>query len=163
MKTIVRKTVDVGISDMKIIHVPEMLISYALGSCVGICIIDKIAQIAGMVHILLPYNKNADKDIFKYADTGIPEMVRQMGRLGGLKTRMTAKIAGGAKMFDIKGSTTIGSIGDRNVEAAKETLKELKIKLIAEDVGKNYGRTIIFDSISGDLMIKSFGKEIKVI
>jgi chemotaxis protein CheD len=90
-------------------------------------------------------------------------MVRQMERLGGLKTRMTAKIAGGAKMFDIKGSTTIGSIGDRNVEAAKETLKELKIKLIAEDVGKNYGRTIIFDSISGDLMIKSFGKEIKVI
>jgi chemotaxis protein CheD len=164
MKTIVRKNVDVGISDMKIVHVPELLISYALGSCVGICIIDKGAQIAGMVHVLLPHNKNNDKtDVFKYADTGIPEMVKQMEKLGGMKARMTAKIAGGAKMFDIKGSTSIGSIGDRNVEATKETLKEMRIKLISEDVGKNYGRTIIFDSDSGDLMIKSFGKEMKII
>ena len=90
-------------------------------------------------------------------------MIRQMERLGGLKSRMIAKIAGGAKMFDIKGSSTIGSIGERNIGAVKETLQKLKIRLIAEDVGKNYGRTIIFDSDSGDLTIKSFGKELKVI
>ena len=107
-----RTIVTVGISDMKIVKKHEILISYALGSCVGICIIDCVAQIAGMAHIMLSYNKNGDKkEVFKYADTGITEMVRQMEKLGGMKSRMTAKIAGGAKMFDIKGSSTIGSIG----------------------------------------------------
>lgn len=156
--------VTVGISDMKIVNVPETLISYALGSCVGICIIDKEAKIAGMAHIMLSYNKNDDKtDVFKYADTGIVEMVSQMEKLGCIKTRMIAKIAGGAKMFDIKGSTSIGNIGERNIAATKEILQKLRIRLIAEDVGKNYGRTIIFDSSNGDLTIRSFGKELKVI
>lgn len=158
------KEVNVGISDMKIVNVPEGLISYALGSCVGICIIDKTAQIAGMTHIMLPYNNNADKtNIFKYADTGISEMIKQMEYLGGLRSRMIAKIAGGAKMFEIKGSSIVGNIGERNIAATKETLQKLRIKLFAEDVGENYGRTIIFDSITGSLTIKSFGKNLKVI
>jgi chemotaxis protein CheD len=156
--------VNVGISDMKIVKVPEGLISYALGSCIGICIIDKAAHIAGMAHIMLPYNNNKDmNNVFKYADTGIAEMVKQMECLGALKSRMIAKIAGGARMFEIKGSSTIGNIGERNTEATKETLQKLKIKLFAEDVGENYGRTIIFDSVTGNLTIKSFSKSLKVI
>lgn len=156
--------VNVGISDMKIVNNPEGLISYALGSCVGICIVDKAAQIAGMVHIMLPYNNNADKaNVFKYADTGIAEMIKQMEYLGGLRTRMIAKIAGGAKMFDIKGNSSIGSIGERNIAATKETLQKLKVKLFAEDVGENYGRTIIFDSVTGNLTIKSFSRGLKII
>ncbi len=156
--------VNVGISDMKIVNVPEGLISYALGSCVGICVVDKTAQIAGMVHIMLPYNNNADKtNVFKYADTGIPEMIKQMEHLGGIRTRMIAKIAGGARMFEIKGNSAIGNIGERNIEAARETLQKLRIRLFSEDVGENYGRTIIFDSATGNLTIKSFGKNLKVI
>jgi chemotaxis protein CheD len=156
--------INVGISDMKIANAPEGLISYALGSCVGICIIDKATQIAGMAHIMLPYSNNNDKaSIFKYADTGIAEMIRQMENLGCLRTRMIAKIAGGAKMFDIKGSSAIGSIGDRNIAATKETLQKMKVRLLSEDVGENYGRTIIFDSSTGNLTIKSFGKNLKVI
>lgn len=156
--------VNVGISDMKIVSAPEGLISYALGSCVGICIIDKAIQIAGMAHIMLPYSNTGDKsNIFKYADTGISEMIRQMEGLGCLRTRMVAKIAGGAKMFDIKGNSTIGSIGDRNIAATKETLQKMKVKLLSEDVGENYGRTIIFDSNTGNLTIKSFGKNLKII
>lgn len=156
--------INVGISDMKLANSPIGLISYALGSCVGICIIDKTTQIAGMAHIMLPYNNNNEKaNLFKYADTGISEMVRQMEKLGCLRSRMIAKIAGGAKMFDIKGNTAIGSIGERNIAATKETLQSLKIKLYAEDVGLNYGRTIIFDSNTGNLTIKSFGKNLKII
>ena len=156
--------VNVGISDMKIVNSPEGLISYALGSCVGICITDKVLKIAGMAHVMLPYNKNEDKiNTFKYADTAIAEMVRKMEIMGCMRSRMVAKIAGGARMFEIKGNSTIGNIGDRNVQATKETLQQLKIRLIAEDVGLNYGRTIVFDSNTGDLTIKSFAKNIKVI
>lgn len=156
--------INVGISDMKIAHSPKGLISYALGSCVGICILDKAKQIAGMVHIMLPYNNTENKiNTFKYADTGIQEMVRQMEAMGCLRGRMTAKIAGGAKMFEINGNSTIGNIGERNVAATKEALVKLNIKLIAQDVGENYGRTIIFNSNSGELTIKSFAKSLKVI
>lgn len=156
--------VNVGISDMKIASSPEGLISYALGSCVGVCVIDKTAQIAGMVHIMLPYNNNGDKkNVFKYADTGISEMIRQMEQKGCLKNRMVAKIAGGAKMFEINGNSAIGNIGERNVAAVKETLQRLRVRLHAEDVGANYGRTIIFDSTTGELTVKSFAKNIKVI
>jgi chemotaxis protein CheD len=66
-------------------------------------------------------------------------------------------------MFEIKGSSTIGNIGERNIAAARETLQSLRIKLFAEDVGENYGRTIIFDSNTGRLTIKSFGKNLKII
>lgn len=156
--------VNVGISDMKIVNSPEGLISYALGSCVGVCITDKVLKIAGMAHVMLPYNKNEDKvNTFKYADTAIAEMVRKMEIMGCMRSRMVAKIAGGARMFEIKGNSTIGNIGDRNVQATKETLQQLKVRLIAEDVGLNYGRTIVFDSNTGDLTIKSFAKNIKVI
>lgn len=156
--------VNVGISDMKIINAPNVLISYALGSCVGICIIDKATQIAGMAHIMLPYNNNNDKlNLLKYADTGISEMIIQMEKLGCLRSRMIAKIAGGAKMFEIKGNSSIGNIGERNIAATKETLQKLKVRLFSEDVGENYGRTIIFDSTTGNLTIKSFGKNLKII
>jgi len=157
--------INVGISDMKIASSPKGLISYALGSCVGICIIDKAKRVAGMAHVMLPINKNANdkENIFKYADTGIVEMVKQMESMGCMRSRMIAKIAGGARMFEIKGNSTIGNIGERNVIATKEVLIKLNIKLLAQDVGENYGRTITFDSDTGNLTIKSFAKNIKVI
>ena len=156
--------VNVGIADMKIACSPKGLISYALGSCIGICIIDKTKQIAGMAHIMLPNNNTKDKsNTFKYADTGIVEMVKQMEEMGCLRSRMIAKIAGGARMFEIKGNSSIGNIGERNITATKEILNKLNIKLLAQDIGENYGRTIIFNSSNGDLTIKSFAKNIKII
>lgn len=156
---------NVGIADMKIAYSPKGLISYALGSCVGICIIDKVKKVAGMVHVMLPINNNSQdkKNTYKYADTGIEEMVKQMESMGCMRGRMTAKIAGGAKMFEIKGNSSIGNIGQRNVVATKEVLNKLNIKLISQDVGENYGRTIVFDSDTGNLTIKSFAKNIKII
>ena len=156
--------ISVGISDMKIASSPKGLISYALGSCVGICIIDKAKKIAGMAHIMLPNNNAVDKtNVFKYADTGIVEMVKQMESMGCMRARMTAKIAGGARMFEIKGNSSIGNIGERNITATKEILNKLNIKLLSQDVGENFGRTIIFDSDTGNLTIKSFARNIKVI
>lgn len=162
-----KNTVNVGISDMKIVSSPDIVATYALGSCVGICIIDKISQIGGMVHIMLPQNPNPtdEKSVFKYADTGIEEMIKQLERKGCLRMRMTAKIAGGAKMFEMSDdkNSSIGNIGERNVIAVKKVLQNLKIRLISEDTGLNYGRTIFFDSSNGELLVKSFAKGNKVI
>lgn len=73
------------------------------------------------------------------------------------------KIAGGAKMFEMSGNSTIGNVGDRNTDMARHVLAELKIPLKAQDTGLNYGRTVILDCETGDYIIKAVGKEQKVI
>ena len=83
------KTYVVGIADMKICRSPGVLVTYALGSCIGVCVYDPVIRLAGMVHIMLPnmYENNKD-NIFKYADTGIPETIRKREVLGGVRSRM---------------------------------------------------------------------------
>ena len=92
-------------------------------------------------------------------------MVKQMERNGCLRLWMTAKIAGGAKMFEVSDdkNSSIGNIGERNVIAVKKVLQDMKIRLVAEDTGLNYGRTVFFDSSNGELLVKSFAKGNKVI
>jgi chemotaxis protein CheD len=86
-----------------------------------------------------------------------------MQKLGANKARMTAKIAGGAQMFNFPGSSNIMRIGERNVEATKQKLAQLGIRIIAEDTGSNYGRTIEFFPETGELLIKSVGKDRKIL
>lgn len=85
-----------------------------------------------------------------------------MENLGSQKKDMVAKLAGGAQMFEVTRSEFM-NIGKRNVEAAKKILDELKIPIVAEDTGGNYGRTIIFYSEDGRLEIKTIGKGTKTI
>ena len=66
-------------------------------------------------------------------------------------------------MFEVSGLSSVGNVGDRNAEQAKAMLKELKIPLVAEDTGLNYGRTVILDCETGDFIIKAVGKPIKTI
>ncbi|WP_447581678.1 chemotaxis protein CheD [Anaerotignum faecicola] len=153
------KTYVVGIADMKICRSPGVLVTYALGSCIGVCVYDPVIRLAGMVHIMLPnmYENNKD-NIFKYADTGIPETIRKMEAFGGVRSRMVCKIAGGAKMFELKGNGTLGNIGARNAESVKAVLMKERVRIVKEDLGSNYARTMYFDSSNGEATIKSYGK-----
>lgn len=143
----------IGISDFKIAKPPDLLITYALGSCVGTCLYDSALRLAGLSHILLPEAaicKN-DTNVMKYADTAIVELVRVMERAGASRYRMTAKIAGGAKMFASAGT----SMGERNVIAVKAELQKLSIRIIGQDTGSNYGRTVEFHPDDGSVLVKS--------
>ena len=99
----------------------------------------------------------------KFADTGIEELIRKVTAAGASKARLVAKIAGGARMFEVSGLSEVGNIGAKNAEASKKKLKELGIRIVAEDTGLNYGRTVVLDCNTGDFMIKSVGKENKII
>lgn len=145
----------VGISDYKTAKEPDKLITYALGSCVGTCLFDGINSIAGLSHILLPDSSisKTDKNIMKYADTAIEALVREIERFGIRRSLLKAKIAGGANMFATQSSGM--NIGERNVAAVKEQLKRLGIRIVAEDTGKNYGRTVEFDPKTGAMTVKS--------
>lgn len=155
--------VTVGISDLKVVKNPDSLVTYALGSCVGICLFDSVAKVAGMSHIMLPSinDSSQDKNVMKFADSAAVELVKQMERQGALKSRLVAKIAGGAQMFkiaDANPTSNFGSIGRRNVEAVKKILATLNIRIIAEDTGADYGRTIYFHATDGSLIVKSLTK-----
>lgn len=153
----------VGISDMKIVKNPDSLISYALGSCVGICLYDPVMKIAGMAHILLPDSKTFPNDgnIFKFADTSLEYMIKKMIESGSTKSRIIAKIAGGAQLFAHESKNESMRIGDRNVKSVKQKLNELKVRLVAEDTGLNYGRTVELFSEDGVVKISSALKGVK--
>ena len=99
----------------------------------------------------------------KFADTGIEELIKRVTASGASKARLKAKIAGGAKMFEVSGLSDVGNIGARNAEASKAKLRELGIPLIAEDTGLNYGRTVELHCETGEFYIKSVGKPLKII
>lgn len=149
----------VGIADMKMASKEGMLITYALGSCVGICLYDPQIKLAALIHIMLPLNMEAGrKSPMKYADTGIRETIKEMERRGGAKSRIVAKIAGGAKMFDMGMSGGVGNIGQRNGESVKAVLAREGIRLLKADVGGTWARTLLFDAASGQGCIRSYGR-----
>lgn len=155
--------IKVGMADLKTCVSPNGVTTLGLGSCVGIAIRDPQTKIGGLAHIMLPDStamRNSQLNIAKFADTGIVELVRQMERLGAVRKRMVAKIAGGATMFPFQGqgNVNVGQVGDRNVEATKAKLRELNIPIIAQDTGANYGRTVIFYPETGDYHIRAVGR-----
>ncbi|KEQ27526.1 chemotaxis protein CheD [Paenibacillus tyrfis] len=156
--------IKVGMADLNVAHLTGVLKTTGLGSCVGVTLFDAKAKVAGMAHVMLPTSDIAREgklNIAKYADTAIPEMIRQMEDLGAQVKHMVAKMAGGAQMFSFGSQSDTMRIGPRNVESCKEMLGRFKIPIIAEDTGGNYGRTIEFDCESGMLMIRSVQHGVK--
>lgn len=154
----------VGMADLKVVRSPDKLITVGLGSCIGICLIDKVAKVGGMAHIMLPSSQLArsKQNRAKFADTAIDDLIAEMEKLGASRKRLTAKIAGGAQMFNI-GNSDIMKIGERNARAVVEVLSQKSIRMLAQDTGGNYGRTIVFDSVSGELLIRTIGQGERII
>ena len=155
---------NVGISDWKIAKPPDVLVTFALGSCVGICLYDPRTKISGMSHIMLPDSKTSNEanlNRMKFADTAISDMLNKMAMMGAARSAITAKIAGGALMFN----TTCDrfNIGERNVVAVKKALADLRIPIVAHDTGLNYGRTVYFYPEDGKVEVKSASKGVRVL
>ena len=149
----------VGIADMKMRQYEGELITYALGSCIGLCFYDPMIKLAALLHVMLPLNmETGRKNPLKYADTGIRETLRQMEGKGARRGRIVVKIAGGAKMFDVPGGGSLGNIGQRNIESVHLNLKKEGIRLLKEDVGGSAARTLWFDAATGIGYIRSYGK-----
>lgn len=158
-------TIKVGIGDLNVARNGDILVTYALGSCVGICIFDSVRKIAGMSHIMLPDSTGFNPtgaQIYKFADLAIPALIEKMEAVGSKKICMKAKIAGGAKMFANVNNSALANIGERNVAAVKEALMKQHIPIVVEDTGANYGRTQYFTSVDGTMTIKSVNRGEKV-
>ncbi len=157
--------IKVGMADLNICKSPDGITTLGLGSCVGIAVRDPQTGVGGLAHIMLPDSTQIqnNSNIPKFADTGIEDLVKKVVAAGASRSRLVAKIAGGAQMFSFTSSSSLGRVGDRNVEAVKKKLNELRIPILAEDTGKNYGRTVIFYPENGNFVIRAVGQPEKVI
>ena len=150
----------VGVADMKISNDPnDSIITYSLGSCIGVVIYDPVAKAGGILHYMLPDStidrQKAQAKPFMFADTGIPMLFRQTYTYGGKKQRMKIVIAGGAEILDQKG---FFNIGKRNYTALKKMFFRNNVIINHQDVGGNVNRTVRLEINSGDVYMKTSGQ-----
>lgn len=155
-----RKQLIVGMGDMLTSNDSSAsLVTYSLGSCVGVAIYDPIAKVGGLLHAMLPDSTinldRASKRPFMFVDTGLPAMFHAVYALGGLKHRLIVKLVGGAEFLDEK---KIFRIGQRNVEATKAMLDRNGVTLAVSETGGHESRTVRLDLSNGTLTLDIPGK-----
>ena len=138
-----------------------VLVCYGLGSCIGLALFDRTAGVGALAHVVLPdsrLGRGQDAQPGKFADTAVPAAVSQLLKLGAVRSRLTARMAGGARMLNVVGSGTRLDIGARNVEAVRAALAGEAIPLVAEDTGGTYGRTLQLFIDNGRLLVSTVGR-----
>ena len=157
--------IKVGMADLNVCVAPDGITTLGLGSCVGVAVRDPVTKIGGLAPVMLPDSteiKN-NTNIPKFADTGTEELIKRIVAKGANRSRLVAKIAGGAQMFAFNSNNATMKVGERNVMAVLKKLKELNIPVLARDTGENYGRTVIFYPETGNFVIRAVGKPEKTI
>lgn len=154
----------VSVSDMTISDNPQdVLVTYSLGSCVGLSLYDPEACVGGMLHCMLPLSK-IDRDKAKlnpamFADTGVPSLLQAVFDLGAQRKRLIAKVAGCAQLLDEK---KLFKIGERNYAVLRKILWKNDILIAAEDVGGNTPRTMYLHMATGKTILKIRGREVEL-
>jgi len=141
----------VGIAEYKVSRNPRILVTYALGSCIAVILHDPYRKIGAMVHAMLPEPKTPRIDNpIKYVSTSIPIILRELKRYGCNLKVLESAIIGGAHILKLPKSINIGS---KNVEIARKILKEYNIRIVEEDVGGNYSRTVFYELATGKIYV----------
>ena len=157
------KSILVGMADLNICKSPDTITTLGLGSCVGIALRDPVTKIGGLAHIMLPDSKEITSvtHVPKFADTGIEELVKKVTEAGAVRSRLVAKIAGGAQMFG--SASGMFNIGERNVEAAEHVLGAYDIPVIGRDVGGSCARTLYLHTDTGIAEVKTAMRQIRTL
>jgi chemotaxis protein CheD len=147
----------VGVSDMKVSNDPNrVLVTYSLGSCIGIAVFDPVAGAGGLLHYMLPESSldsaKAAVNPFMFADTGIPRLFKSVYELGGMKRRMRVIMVGGSKVLDQNG---FFNIGKRNEMAARKLFHRNNVVIDFADTGGSGNRTIRLAVRDGKCWLKA--------
>ncbi|MBR1740778.1 MAG: chemotaxis protein CheD [Lachnospiraceae bacterium] len=164
LQQLMKSEVVVGIADMKIVQGGDQtLATYALGSCVGVCIYDEVLKLGGLLHAMLSNAGEEHDNPYRYVDTGLAAMIQSLRVKGASPARMKAKLVGGAKMFGYNVTMDGDDIGSRNVRQVRTVLRQYKIPLITEETGGEMGRTIRFSLENGLVTVLRADKTQKII
>jgi len=146
----------VGVGDMKLGRKGDIIITHALGSCLGLVVYDPVSMVGGMLHAMLPLSKiNVDKakaNPYMFVDTGVPALFREVYSIGGEKQRLMVKATGCGETL---GKNEMFKIGERNHTILKKLLWKNNLLLDAEDVGGSSSRTLEFHLDTGQLFVRS--------
>lgn len=155
----------VGVADMKVSNNPaDAVVTYSLGSCIGLVIYDPVVRAGGILHYMLPESgidkEKAAKKPYMFADTGIPRLFKAAYALGAKKPRIKIFVAGGAEILDQNG---FFNIGKRNYLALKKMFFKNKVMIDKQEVGGNINRTVRIEIATGDIFMKTSGsKEVRI-
>jgi chemotaxis protein CheD len=138
----------------------DVLVTYSLGSCVGLALYDPVAKIGGLVHCMLPLSSidpaKAKNNPCMFTDTGVPTLIQEMLNVGAVKNRLIAKVAGAASLLDEKGTF---KIGERNYIVLRKVLWKNNILIAADETGGTIPRTVFLYMDTGRTTVKSRGEE----
>lgn len=149
----------VGVADMKVSNrQTESIITYSLGSCIGLVIYDPVVSVGGILHYMLPEScldkEKAAARPYMFADSGIPRLFKAAYNLGAVKQRMNVYVAGGAEILD---QTGFFNIGKRNYMALKKIFFKNNIVISHQDVGGTRNRTVRIEIATGNIYVKTSG------
>ncbi len=132
-----------------------------LGSCVALVVHDPVTIMGGIAHVMLPSHTLARDQArpAKFADTAMPFLVEELMRLGAQRAQLSARLIGGAQMFELKGMGGAIHMGERNVLACRTALRDVGVALGAEDVGGGRGRSMLYDVEKGTVAVQILGGE----
>lgn len=154
------KQLIVGVADMKVSDDPGAeIVTYSLGSCLGVAIYDPLKKVGGILHLMLPDSainvSRASKQPDMFVDTGVPRLFHAAYALGAEKRRLVVKVAGGAQFLD---DQRIFNIGQRNIEALQKILSANGVNVAAHDVAGIASRTVRMELATGRVTIQSPSK-----
>jgi chemotaxis protein CheD len=130
-----------------------------LGSCVAIVLYDEASQVGGLAHVLLPDRSFSKRDrCWLFVTEAVPALLNELEEAGAVHSRLTARLVGGAAMFQDLALQDRPNIGRRNISAARKALARAGIPIVAEDVGGGFGRSIDFDLSNGRVVVFTQGK-----
>jgi chemotaxis protein CheD len=155
-------TIVVDIADMGVSNDPNAtLVTYSLGSCIGVVLHDPVAHVGGMLHYMLPDSQlspeKARANPTMFCDTGVPKLFRAAYELGAVKNRLVVKVAGGSQLLDDNGTFNIGK---RNYLALRKIFWKNGVMIKAEHVGGSISRTMKLEVGTGLLTVKSRNQEV---
>lgn len=156
--------ITVNISDAKVSANPgDTIVTYSLGSCIGVALYDPVLPIAGLLHFQLPTStmdtERAKRQPLMFADSGLDALIREMESRGASKRRLKVKIAGGAKMFE---DNSTFDIGKRNHTAIRKALWQHGLFVDAEEVGGSVPRTVYVNVSDGKVTLKRSGSSVEL-
>lgn len=152
----------VGVAELRVASNSSVLASFGLGSCVAVAMYDPLKKVGGLAHVMLPESHGRGSTTpGKFADVAVKQLAEELVSKGARQVGLRCKIVGGAQMFEMPAKRGTaddrkpGHIGARNVEAVRCELEKLRIPLVSEDTGGNYGRTVKFNTSTGELEVSS--------
>lgn len=155
------EAIPVGLGELKTSRQGQVLVCYGLGSCIGLALHDPVVQVGVMVHVVLPdsaLGRGQDAPPGKFADTAVPAAIAEAVKLGCFRSRLVARMAGGARMLNVAGVGSKLDIGARNTEAVRGALQTHGLRLTTEDTGGTYGRTLHLFVATGRLLVSTVGR-----